>query len=167
MPEFINLESDIKEAEKLLEGMDYKKKTFQRRILGGLATSAKGKVKKNYSSLLNKQSGTLYKSIKRSVNKRGDVATVHANAKAENKTRYGYVLVNGADITPKNGDYLTFRINENWVKVKSVHIAPRDFMESPVKQYLNSSEAQLRVNQITEKYIQDLEKKAQEKANKK
>ena len=34
MPEFINLESDIKEAEKLLEGMDYKKKTFQRRILG-------------------------------------------------------------------------------------------------------------------------------------
>ena len=94
MPEFINLESDIKEAEKLLEGMDYKKKTFQRRILGGLATSAKGKVKKNYSSLLNKQSGTLYKSIKRSVNKRGDIATVHANAKAENKTRYGYVLVN-------------------------------------------------------------------------
>lgn len=161
---FVSIESDIKDAQKMLKGLDYNKASITRKILTGVGTGAKQKVKRNYNSLLNKKSGALYKSVARKVNKKGTAVTISANASVRDKNgkavRYGYVLAAGTTIKPKDPDgYLTFSINDKWVRVKSVTIKERDYLKPPVDRYLGSPEYNQKVETILNNEIKKIEEK--------
>ena len=59
----ISVKVDVDEAMSMLENLHGNRKSMRRRILSGIGTAVKQAVKKNYNSLLNKQSRTLYKSV--------------------------------------------------------------------------------------------------------
>jgi hypothetical protein len=132
-----------------------------RRILSGIGTAAKNQVKKAYKSYgLSKGTGALYKSITRKVIRSGKAVIVEAKAQsAKNQVFYGYALSKGAEITAKNGEYLTFQIDGKWVKVHSVKLPSRDFVTTPVKRYLGSPAFSQKLDQLVDREIKRVEKR--------
>ncbi|MBR6235025.1 MAG: hypothetical protein IKR01_04165, partial [Spirochaetales bacterium] len=86
---------------------------------------------------------------------------------AEHENRlYGYALAKGSTITAKEGEFLTFKIGDKWIRRHSVTLKPRDWIEAPAKQYLASSSYRERLEQLVQKEIDRAEKAALRKAMK-
>lgn len=156
---YISIESDLTEAVELIDGLVKSRKSIKKAVLRRVATQGKNKAKRNYKSVLNKKSGYLYKTIRSYVYKNGRASVVTAH-KPGDPVRYGFVLAAGATIEAKNEDYLTFKIGDKWVKKHSVRIEPRDFIEAPVKRYLDSAECKADMDAVIQKKIDQIEKKA-------
>lgn len=156
----LSVETDISEPIKMLTELGGKKTTVMRHLLSGLGTAAKRQVKKAYKSQgLNKRTGALYKSIQRKVLRNGKAVLIQAKAQSDDKAYYGYALAKGSTITAKNSNYLTFQVNGKWVKVHSVKLPAHDFVESPVKTYLQSTDFKVKLDQLVEKEVAKIEKK--------
>jgi hypothetical protein len=54
---------------------------------------------------------------------------------------YARFVEKGAEIKPKKGKYLTFKIDGEWKKVESVKIKPRPFMTPTFDEYWNGPNA--------------------------
>ena len=162
MAEFINIKTDLNEAMTLLKELDGNKDKMRKRVLSGVGTAAKNKVKKAYKSLLNKQSGTLYKSLYSKVVRSGKAVIIAPSAE-KNKVRYGYVLAKGGTIKAKNGDFLTFKIGDKWIRKHQVTLPERDWVEKPVKQYLQSADYKNKLDALVQKEITRAEKAAAKK----
>lgn len=162
MAEMVSVKTDLDEAMHLLKELDGSQVKMRRRILSGIGTAVKNQVKKNYKSLLNKNSGSLYKSLNSKVIKSGKAVIVSPSAE-KNKVRYGYVLAKGSVIKPKNKDFLTFRIGDKWIRKHQVTIPERNWVESPAKQYLSSISYRQKIDSLVDKEIQRAEKAAQKK----
>jgi hypothetical protein len=52
---------------------------------------------------------------------------------------YSNIVEHGANIKPKNKEYLMFKINGEWKKVKSVNVRPRPFMKPVWEDYFGSN----------------------------
>ena len=162
MAELVNIKSDLDEAMDFLKKLDGNKNSMRRRILSGVGTAVKGKVKKSYKSFFNKQTGTLYKSLNSRVIKNGKAVIVSPSANKD-KVRYGYVLAKGTTIEPKKGDLLTFKIGEKWIRKHSVRIPERDWVGEPSKRYMASAELKERLDTLTQREVDRAEKAAPKK----
>ena len=155
----VNVKADVDEAMTMLENLHGNRKAMRRRILSGIGTSVKQAVKKSYTSLLQKRSRTLYKSITAKMFKSG--AAVKISPKAERSNiLYGYALAKGSTIKAKNGDFLTFKVGDKWVKRQQVSLKPVDWIEAPAKRYLQSSFYRQRLDELVQKEIARAEKAA-------
>lgn len=155
----VNVKVDVDEAMTMLENLHGNRKAMRRRILSGIGTSVKQAVKKSYTSLLQKRSRTLYKSITAKMFKSG--AAVKISPKAERSNiLYGYALAKGSTIKAKNGDFLTFKVGDKWVKRQQVSLKPVDWIEAPAKRYLQSSFYRQRLDELVQKEIARAEKAA-------
>lgn len=155
----VYVETDLKEVLDTLEEMGGRRSTMMRHLLSGIGTAAKGEVKRSYKSFgLSKGTGTLYKSIQRKVFRNGKAVAIQAKARRGDGVFYGYALAKGSIITARNGKWLTFKKDGKWVKVHSVKLPERDFVEAPVKAYLRSIEFQNKVDELMEKEIRKIEK---------
>lgn len=122
-------------------------------------------VKSAYRQLgLKRKTGVLYESIQRKVFRNAKAVMVQAKAQRDGKTFYGYALSKGSKITAKKGMYQTFQIDGKWVKTHSVQLKAHDFVEAPVKRYLLSSDFKAKLDQLVEKEVIKIEKKAKRKA---
>lgn len=158
----VNVKADVDEAIAMLENLHGNRKAMRRRILSGIGTTVKQAVKKSYTSLLRKRSRTLYKSISAKMFKSG--AAVKISPKAERSNiLYGYALAKGSTIKARNGDYLTFKVGEKWVKRQQVSLKPVDWIEAPAKRFLQSSSYRQRLDELVQKEIDRAEKAAQRK----
>lgn len=162
MAEMVSVKTDLDEAMSLLKELDGNQVKMRRRILSGIGTAVKNQVKKNYKSLLNKNTGSLYKSLNSKVIKSGKAVIVSPSAE-NNKVRYGYVLAKGSVIKAKNGDLLTFKIGDKWIRKHQVTIPERNWVEQPTKQYLNSISYRQKIDSLVDKEIKRAEKAAQKK----
>lgn len=161
----INIKADVDEAMDMLENLNGNRKSMRRRILSGIGTAVKQHVKSRYSALLHKRSRTLYKSVTAKVFKSGSAVKISPRAEHENRL-YGYALAKGSTVEAKDSDFLTFKIGDKWVRKKTVTLKPRDWIESPAKQYLSSSAYREKLEQLVQKEIDRAEKAAQRKAQK-
>lgn len=161
----VNVKADVDEAMSMLENLNGNRKSMRRRILSGIGTAVKQHVKSRYSAMLHKRSRTLYKSVTAKVFKSGAAVKISPRAERENRL-YGYALAKGSTIEAKDSDFLTFKIGEKWVRKKAVTLKPRDWIESPAKQYLSSSAYRERLERLVQKEIDRAEKAAQRKAQK-
>ena len=159
----INIKADVDEALEMLENLHGNRKAMRRRILSGIGTSVKQAVKRRYSSLLNKKSRTLYKSVTAKVFKSGAAVKISPRATHEQKL-YGYALAKGTTIKAKNGDFLTFKAGDKWVRKHSVTLRPRDWIEAPAKDYLASGSYRQRLDELVRNEIDRAEKAARRKA---
>jgi hypothetical protein len=84
------------------------------------------------------RTGKLFNSINFIATDEGGVLTTRKSLNKPN-VYYARFVEGGADIKAKKGKYLTFKINEKWVKVPSVKIRPRPFMGPTMEDYFGSS----------------------------
>ena len=147
----------------MLENLNGNRKSMRRRILSGIGTSVKQAVKKNYTSLLKKQSRTLYKSVTAKIFKSGAAVKISPRAQRSN-ILYGYALAKGSTIKAKDSEFLTFRIGDKWIRKQQVTLKPVDWIEAPAKRYLQSSSYRQRLDELVQKEINRAEKAAQRKA---
>ena len=159
----INVKADVDEAMTMLENLNGNRKSMRRRILSGIGTSVKQAVKKNYTSLLKKQSRTLYKSVTAKIFKSGAAVKISPRAQRSN-ILYGYALAKGSTIKAKDSEFLTFRIGDKWIRKQQVTLKPVDWIEAPAKRYLQSSSYRQRLDELVQKEIDRAEKAAQRKA---
>lgn len=158
----ISVETDLSEPLRYLEKLGANRHKVMRRLLGGVGTVARSQVKKAYKSYgLSKGTGALYKSISRRVLRSGKGVIVEAKATSDtNNVFYGYALAKGAEIRAKDGGYLTFQKEGKWIKVHSVQLPERDFVASPVKKYLASSEFKTKLDQLVQREVTRIEKES-------
>ena len=155
----VNVKADVDEAMAMLSDLHGNRKAMRRRILSGIGTAVKQNVKSRYSAMLHKKSKTLYKSVTAKVFKSGAAVKISPRAEKGN-ILYGYALAKGSTITARNGDFLTFKVGDKWVKRHSVKLQPRDWIEAPAKRYLSSSSYRERLDQLVQREIDRAEKAA-------
>ena len=155
----INVKADVDEAMTMLEHLNGNRKSMRRRILSGIGTSVKQAVKKNYTSLLKKQSRTLYKSVTAKIFKSGAAVKISPRAEHGN-ILYGYALAKGSTIKARSGEFLTFKVGDKWVKKHQVTLKPVDWIEAPAKRYLQSASYMQRLDELVQKEIARAEKAA-------
>ncbi len=155
----INVKADVDEVLKMLESLHGNRKSMRRRILSGIGTSVKQSVKKSYTSLLKKRSKTLYKSVTATIIKQGAAVKISPRATRSN-ILYGYALARGSTIEAKNGEFLTFKVGDKWVKRNTVNLKPVDWIEAPAKKFLSGSSYKKRLEELTQKEIARAEKAA-------
>ena len=158
-----SVKTEFDSALRLLEMMGADRKKIMRRLLSGIGTSAKAKVRKAYKTYgLNKDTGELYRSISRRVVRSGKGVIVEAKARTQDDGNifYGYALAKGAKITAKDGGYLTFQKDGKWVKVHEVKLPERDFGVRPVEEYLKTQAFRDRLDSLVQKEIDRIERES-------
>ena len=161
---FINVKADVDEAMAMLKNLDGNRKSMRRRILSGIGTSVKQVVKKNYTSLLKKQSRTLYKSVTAKIFKSGAAVKISPRAQRSN-ILYGYALAKGSTIKARNEEFLTFKVGDKWIRKQQITLKPVDWIEAPAKRYLQSSSYRQRLEELVQKETDRAEKASQRKAS--
>ena len=99
-----------------------------------MANNAKNKAVSAFTN----RTGKLFNSIKFIVNKDLAALTTKKNLNKGN-IYYAKFIEYGADIKPKNKEYLTFKVNGQWVKVKNVKTRPRPFMIPTWDEYFGTN----------------------------
>lgn len=156
-----SVKAEFDEALKLLEKLGGDRKKTMRRLLSGIGTSAKAKVKKAYKTYgLHKNSGELYKSIKSRVVKSGRGVIIDAKAQSDGGIFYGYALAKGARITAKDGGFLSFQKDGKWIRAKEVKLPERDFVARPVEEYLKTQAFRDRLDSLVQKEIDRIERES-------
>ena len=158
MAEFISIKADVEPIKELFQEVASKSKYLQKNILTALGNKAKSTLKKKYSLNLKKGSENLYKSINKYVSKKGDSVSIYSPAKKDG-VRYGFVLSKGATIKAKGDGYLTFKIDGKWIKAKSITIKGKDWVEAPVRSFIDSSEYGKTIDAVITKEVDKLFKK--------
>jgi hypothetical protein len=84
------------------------------------------------------RTGKLFNSINFIATDEGGILTTRKTLNKSN-VYYARFVEGGANIKAKKGKYLTFKINDKWVKVPSVTIRPRPFMVPTMEDFFGSS----------------------------
>lgn len=161
----VSIQSNLDEIYTFLDNLDDEKLkgSIKKNILGAVGNGAKKAVKKNYGTLLHRRSSNLYKGVTRKFVKSKQAVVITSYARGRNKQYYGPALAKGALIKAKNNGYLVFQINGKWIKKKEVKLPARDWVESPVNNYLKSSQITIDMNKQLVKAVQNAETKAKKK----
>ena len=160
----LSVKTEFDEALDMLQGLGGDRKKMIRRLLSGIGTSAKAKVRKAYKTYgLQKNTGELYRSIKSRVVKSGKGVIIDAKAQRDGGVFYGYALAKGARIKAKNAEYLSFRKDGKWIRAKEVKLPERDFVARPVEEYLKTQAFRDRLNKLVQKEIDRMDKESMKK----
>jgi len=86
------------------------------------------------------RTGRLFNSINFILDKENNKGIL-TTRKSLNKSNawYANIIEHGANIKPKNKEYLMFKINGEWKKVKSVNVKPRPFMKDVFYDYFGNN----------------------------
>lgn len=147
-----SIESNIDEIENKLKKLGLFIPNIERKILKKIVSKGKTKLRQGLkSSGIHTKTGSLYKSIY------GSAKNEHiAYLGVMSKQAYRFIPLNyGATISAKRKEYLTFKIGDRWVKVKSVVIPARAFFDRATN-YVGSAEMDVDVITIVNKEIDKL-----------
>lgn len=160
---YITIKPELDEAIELMDDLVTNEQRTRKSILSQVGTKAKGHAKRQYRSILHKRTGNLYKSIRKYVYSNGRAAVVTAH-KADDTNRYGFALAHGFTAEAKNFPTLTFMSNGKWVRKHSVEVKSKDFIEGPVRSYVEGPQIDKDLDVITQKLIDKAEERAKKKA---
>ena len=163
----ISIQADIKDAMAYFEGLNVNRKSIQKKLLGSVGTGGKQAIKRNYRSVLKKRSGLLYKSIKSYVKRNGSAVVFTNTAESGKNTgkggksgRYPFMLASGYTVEAKDDSkLLTFQIDGKWFRMHSVTVQPKDFVQKPVENYVESLDCSNRMEKTLQKQIDYWDKK--------
>ncbi|ULQ59234.1 helix-turn-helix domain-containing protein [Brucepastera parasyntrophica] len=149
MFQFYKITIDEARFQEQLKNTGLSMKKIARRMMGRVAGTIKKEAKKNVTGLvLQRRSGDLSKSL--SFKTKPDFTAIIRSGSI-----YASTHEMGETITAKNGNYLTFKINETWVKVQSVIIPKQEFLW-PVIEFIFSTG---KANALMDEVLQDALKK--------
>lgn len=150
----LEIQYDVNVIQDKLEALGIDLKNVNRKILKRITAKARSKIiaeyRRNYHS------------------KGGITKAVYASAKNNNagfvgilsKKAYIYKLKEtGGTIKVKRKKYLTFQINNQWVKVKSVSITANPFIKPAFGRYSRSGEYKQDIDLVVQRIIDKANKK--------
>jgi len=128
---------DDKNFRKELGEFKHKMPVVARRMMSKVAQGIRKTTRQQNlrGGLLQKRSGTLYKSL---TYKSKNDFTLYITAGAH----YATTHEKGAVIEAKDSKYLTFQIGDEWKKVKSVTIPQRQFLWPVISEYFTTRKAE-------------------------
>lgn len=143
----IKLEMDMKPFDDAV----FETKKEMNRTVKKMMNGTLSKVRKYLKARVqgNKQTGNLAKSFKYK-------SRDNFSATIWNKMFYSGFLEYGAHMVPKREKYLTFKIGDDWVKVKSATIEPKPYFNSTIEGFYSSREADEIMNDVLTKALQDI-----------
>jgi hypothetical protein len=103
-------------------------------LLTAVGKDMEAEVKSNAAGAFTSRTGKLVRAVNFIPADSGGVLTTRKSLKKPN-VWYANIVENGANITPKKGKYLVFKINGEWKKVSSVRVRPRPFMRPVIDEY--------------------------------
>ena len=158
MIELCEIHVDTKEVQKKLEGTTLKMNTIIVKMQHAVNRLAIKKAKSNFKAkfdannhgkaVLEEKTKKILSSFKTVKNKRVKGAT-----QVKNTAFHAKFLELGAEIHAKNYKYLTFKVDDNWVKVESVSLPARPFLKPAVDEVWNSAEAKKKQEEVLQKEL--------------
>lgn len=141
----INFDLDIKQVEDALGALKKKAPTVSRRVLGAVLSIVKKDTKREKLSgqVLNKQTGALSKSISFKTYRDGG-GWIKSTSPYSAAHEFGKVI-------KAKQDLLTIKIDDNWIRTKSVTLPKRQFLYPVVQDYFAGQKAE----QIMDSVLQD------------
>jgi hypothetical protein len=135
----MNIEFDYKEFEKQVTSIRGKIPKIAKKMMAAVFTPMRNEVRRKVSSMFKKRTGRLRRSINYwAFDDWSGAVTTKQKAKG-NSAWYASFLENGTTINAKDGKYLTFKVNGEWKKVKSVTAPSRPFMKPVFESYFGGS----------------------------
>jgi hypothetical protein len=154
--EFSEIKIDDKEVAKKLTGTTLKMQSIAKKIQTAVNREVLKKAKSNAKTQFKTKNNnpddlhnpSIFKTFRKWNAKRKPFISYVAA-----RTLHAAVMENGAVISAKNGKYLTFKINGQWVKVKSVTIPARPYLAPAVSDVWNSNTAKEIMEQVLDKEL--------------
>jgi len=123
-----------------------------RGVLGAIAKAVQKRVRNRMGAYLGHHTGWLKRHVYQFRRSEAHYVVAAPQYKAE-------ILETGGTINTKKKKYLTFKVNGEWRKAKSVTITPRHWFSNSLNGYENEPEYQLAIekaiNKITDKFNRD------------
>ena len=161
----VDLSIEMTSALAFFKDLDANKFAIERRLLRTVGQGAKTSVKRYMGKVVQRRTGTLYKSIyfvvgwKHSVYVSTNASSGKPTAKDGRNARYGYMLAYGWDSYDQNEETMTFNINGKWIRKHHIHVEGRDWFEPGVFKFLDSPDCNTRMDKELKKQIDYWEKK--------
>lgn len=149
----VKADIDYKKFESQLKDMKHKMPLISKRMMNKVNSLIKKEARKNMRSRKfdkTKEDG-IYKNLY-SYSKKDFSAKIGIKKIAY----YSIFVENGANVTAKNHKYLTFKVNNNFVKVKSVTIPAKPFLKPAVDMYWKSNKANKEMETVFQKELNKL-----------
>lgn len=143
----VSIKTEVAEVKAGLEEIGLETKWIGKKILRALATLTKKRVKKRMGVYVRERTGMLKANIYGLAR-----SPTHAVV-AAGYARVSEPLERGATIVPKKGNFLTFRGDGGWVRVRSVTIPATRFFTRSVDGFESDPEYQLTIDKIVGKMI--------------
>lgn len=153
---FVKIDVDKKQFEKQLGDMDKKMPSIAKKMVNKVNTLIKKEARKNMRARKfnkSKEDG-IYKNLYSTAKK-----DFEAIVGIRRIAFYSAFVERGAHIKAKNNKYLTFKINDKFVKVKSVIIPARPFLKPAVDMFWNTGRANKEMEAVFQKELDRLFKK--------
>jgi hypothetical protein len=131
----MNIEFDCKEFEKQVASIRGKIPKIAKKMIAAVFGPMRSEVRKRVSSMFNKRTGRLRSSINYFAFDDWSGAITTKQKARGNSAWHASFLENGAVINAQDGKHLTFKVNGEWKKVKSVVLPPRPFMKPVFESY--------------------------------
>lgn len=150
---FVKIDIDKKQFEKQLGDMDIKMPSIAKKMMNKVNTLIKKEARKTMRARKfdkSKETG-IYKNLY-SISKKDFEAIVGIKKIAF----YSAFVERGAHIKTKNSEYLTFKINDKFVKVKSVTIQAKPFLKPAIDMFWNTGKANKEMEAVFQKELDKL-----------
>ncbi|UTC86871.1 hypothetical protein [Treponema denticola] len=150
---FVKIDIDKKQFEKQLGDMDIKMPSIAKKMMNKVNTLIKKEARKTMRARKfdkSKETG-IYKNLY-SISKKNFEAIVGIKKIAF----YSVFVERGAHIKVKNSEYLTFKINDKFVRVKSVTIQAKPFLKPAIDMFWNTGKANKEMEAVFQKELDKL-----------
>jgi phage gpG-like protein len=143
----LDIRADITEVHEALKQVDINLKHINKKILTALTIKMKNAVSKKIYTVLKKKDGQLKKSIYKW--SKSDTAASVGSMMQRIAQTHEY----GKKILPKKKKYLSFKVDDVWIRTKEVNIPARPFFFATVDTFIGSSEFQATIEKTLDKAL--------------
>ena len=154
---------DHKEFDKLVEKFEGKMPKIIKRLMAAVFSNLRKDTRKRGRTAFTSRSGKLIRSINYWAFSDWSGAITTKQKASSNSGWYSRMLEEGHTSQVKDEEkYLTFKVNGEWKKVKSVRVSPRPFMKPSFNEYWvvnGGAKAKAIINGLLQKELDKLDKK--------
>jgi hypothetical protein len=149
----LKLDIDADDVIYSLDSLPKELRYVRKKMLRKLGQKGRTIYRRGVTKETKKRTGSLRKSVKYYLSKRGDKLTI-APSGSRNFIK-AYVLQEGRTISAKNGKYLTFKTKKgNWIKTKQINIPARGWFAALLDNYISTGGAQDVLEDVFYKEVQ-------------
>ena len=177
----ISIKTDISDCMKFFDGLDVNRNQIQSRLMRTTGQGAVIAARRGFGKTLRNRTGNLKRHITYVMGDKGSRVTIYSDANSGKATsgvrtsrrlltygishehrriaRYGFMLAKGFTAGAATSWGMRFQVGGRWVTVRTLRVAPKDWLEPPVIRYADSYDLHNRLEKELQKQIDYWEKR--------